>query len=59
MREQSIASLQLFRFGLGGGEDKLGMVVAPNVSTKKMAATGRVATPIQRCAVAHIFTGDP
>ena len=38
-------------------EDKLGMVVAPNVSTKEMAATG-AATPIQPCAVAHIFTDD-
>src|SRR6202521_5136581 len=32
-------SLQLCRFGLGGGEDKLGMVVVSNVWTKEMAAT--------------------
>jgi hypothetical protein len=49
--------MQLSGFRLGGGEDKLGVVVAPNVWTKEMAATGAV-TSIERCAVAYIFVGD-
>jgi hypothetical protein len=53
------APLQLRVFGFGSDEDKFGMVVAPNVGTIEVAATGEGGHFDSALAVAHILTGVP